>query len=272
LIPSIKIALVDADVILYRCAFACQHTDYDVYSKSAEPAGRLAQFDNKTDLNRFLKELHEDEYVVSSNTYTESIEFALHTVKLMIESLKESVNADEYRLYLTGGWNFRHTALPSYKAGRAAKPLLYNDIRDYLVNHHNAIFCDGIEADDQLGIDQTQADHNTTVICSVDKDLLMIPGHHFNFIKNEWSYTDEARGSLLFDTQMLTGDRTDNICGVKGLGPVKAGKHLADRTHAERTQRIEELYEDYWGEGWEDVYECNSTLLWILREPLSTTN
>ena len=49
----------------------------------------------------------------------------------------------------------------------------------------------------------------------------MIPGWHFNWLQNEKSYVTPLGGIQHFYKQMLIGDKTDNIFGVTGIGPVK---------------------------------------------------
>lgn len=270
--PCTSKALIDADIILYRVGFACQHTDYKVYIKGEESAGVLAQFPNKTELNKWLKEQEGDfvqEYIWTSRTWTEPVSYAVHSAKLMIENILEKVHATEYVCYLTGSNNYRLDVLPSYKAGRPPRPILYDKVREYLINHWAAVVCDGIEADDSLGIEQTE--QTDTIICSIDKDLLNIPGEHYNFVTDTFTTISEEEGSLRFDRQMLTGDSVDNICGIKGLGPKTAEKLLDQKNAAERTQIIQDKYKEYWEDGWLEVYKCNSELLWILREERNET-
>jgi len=259
---------IDGDIILYRVGFACQHTDYSVYIEGDEAEGRLASFPNKTELNKWLKE-NEGEYTITDYTYTEDLANALHSAKLMIQNILEKTGAATYTIYLTGTNNFRNSVLPSYKAGRAARPLLYADIKSYIINEYHTILSDGVEADDALGIAQCK-DPIHHVIATIDKDLLMIPGRHYNFVKDTWHETSETEGSYFFDCQLLTGDTVDNICGIKGLGPKTAEKLLKDKTPTERREIICEQYLKYWGEDFMEVLECNEQLLWILREPRET--
>jgi 5'-3' exonuclease len=65
-----------------------------------------------------------------------------------------------------------------------------------------------------------------TVICSIDKDLKQIPGLHYNFVKDEWDEVSPAEGLRFFYEQLLIGDRADNIIGIDRVGPVKAKKAL----------------------------------------------
>ena len=71
-----------------------------------------------------------------------------------------------------------------------------------------------------MGIYQMQ--HPDTVICTVDKDLDQIPGKHFNFITNEHYEVTPEQGLQFFYKQILMGDSTDDIPGLKGIGGVKA--------------------------------------------------
>ena len=121
-----------------------------------------------------------------------------------------------------------------------------------------AILCEGYEADDALGIEATK-DKNT-VICSLDKDLLQIPGKHYNWVKKEFKTITPDNGLLAFYTQTLVGDTSDNITGVVGIGPVKAGKALNGLLPEEYYQTCREMYND------DERYYNNCRLLWIWRE------
>ena len=71
-----------------------------------------------------------------------------------------------------------------YKANRPdTRPQHWKAVREFLVTQHKAFICEGFEADDQLGIDQDKENGNTT-ICSIDKDLLQIPGNTITLLKN----------------------------------------------------------------------------------------
>lgn len=176
------------------------------------------------------------------------------------QMLREILQFDsEYLAFLTGKNNFRYTINPEYKANRKdkPKPIHLQTCREYLIKEYGAIVTDGIEADDALGIHQT-AD---TAICSIDKDLLMIPGHHYNFVKKEYKEVSELDGLKAFYRQMLIGDTSDNVFGVKGIGPVKAGKLIDScTTEKEMYSIVEDLYGDE-----QDRFSINADCLWIMR-------
>ena len=119
---------------------------------------------------------------------------------------------------------------------------------------------EGEEADDAVAIASTKGNY---WIVHVDKDLDQLPGWHYNPVKDEEYYVTEFEGLYSFYKQILTGDRVDNIEGLRGIGPVKADKILKDCT----TER--ELYEAcikaY--DGNTDRILENGKLLWLRRKP-----
>jgi DNA polymerase-1 len=146
----------------------------------------------------------------------------------MIENTLAEVEASEYKLFFTSPDNFRKHIYPEYKANRTAtKPKHLQFLRDYLVESWQGTVAEKMEADDYLGINQ----HESSIICSIDKDLLQVPGKHYNFVKKEFYEVDVETGSRNFYTQLLTGDTSDNIKGIAGIGPVKAKKALAEATN-----------------------------------------
>ncbi len=157
---------------------------------------------------------------------------AIHRMDESIGAILNVLGTTEYRCFLTasGRSNFRYDIAPDYKAGRKVeKPTHYHLLRNYLVNMHGAEVIEGMEADDALGIAQT----DDTVIVSIDKDMLQIPGMHFNFVKGTLHHVTPVEGLRSFYRSVLTGDRIDNISGIRGVGPVGAAK-LIDHLETEQ--------------------------------------
>lgn len=173
----------------------------------------------------------------------QSLEDNLIGVDVLIRDILSVTGADEHIIYLSGGTNFRHTVNPEYKANRKdmERPPYLQEIREFLVTEWKAIVCDGIEADDALGINQT----SDSFICSLDKDLLQIPGMHYNFVKQEWKQVEPWDGLKFFYEQLLVGDTVDNIFGIYGIGPKKAQKALAwCETEYEMFEVVRDMYND----------------------------
>ena len=177
----------------------------------------------------------------------------------LIDQILVNTDATEYHLYLTGKDNFRYSIYPEYKAHRPKeKPFWLEKCRQYLIANYNAEVINGEEADDALGIAQT----DDTIICSIDKDLLMIPGMHYNFVKDEFIEVDHYSGMKHFYMQCLTGDRADNIKGIEGIGPKKAERILAEcYTEQQYFNAVRDAYSN------DEEFLMNGRVLWIRRKP-----
>lgn len=195
-----------------------------------------------------------------------------------IYQILENTKASEASLYLTDSpSNFRLglATIKPYKGHRKAeKPFHWASIRQHLIDNWNAEVQYGIEADDRLGIEQCKAEYDTTIICSRDKDLHMIPGRHYVWPAGKqeeklW-FQDELSAIRCFYHQLLTGDTSDNILGLYGVG--SSSKLVKSLQEMEEEQLMFNLvfkaYEDRFGSyAWQFILE-NASLLWILREDI----
>jgi len=185
------IALLDSDIIAYRISFACKDED----------------------LITALSTL--DVYIAD----------------ILLLGVPE---ASDFKLFLTGKGNFRKeiAVTAEYKGNRkdVEKPHHLDAIRAFLIEHWGATVSIGQEADDDIAIAATNIGEDGCVIVSLDKDLDQLSGHHYNFVKKTKYYVDKPTAVLNFYKQILTGDTADNIIGLKGIGPAKAAKILADCT------------------------------------------
>jgi hypothetical protein len=111
-----------------------------------------------------------------------------------------------------------------------------------------------------MGVQQDK-ETMSTVICSIDKDLLQIPGRHYNFVKKLHSVVTPENGLKFLYMQSLIGDRSDNIIGVAGIGPVKAERALAELLPEEWYDKCRELYND------DERFHLNMKLLYIWQKP-----
>ena len=221
-------------------------------------------------------------YRNAAATGDDSVEFALIGCDRMIQNILQVTEADSYKIFLSGSGNFRYDINPDYKANRKdiVRPQHLQACREFLIDNYNAQLCHGFEADDMLGIEQdkrgtrfgrlddayspTNLEIHTiydTVICSIDKDLLQIPGYHYNFVKNEFKTVDPIEGIRHFYKQMLIGDRADNLFGVDKIGPVKAGKLLDHITSEKEMMKIVcTLYNDA------DRFQMNADCFWVMHQ------
>lgn len=190
----------------------------------------------------------------------------------LMNRILHETQAESYKGFISGPDNFRYSIDPSYKANRkdVPRPEYLQQVREHLVVEWNAHVSDGIEADDNLGIHQTAAGGAST-ICSIDKDLYQIVGKHYNFVTGEFREVDERTGWINFYTQLILGDKSDNIPGYDGkMRPIcpKFLQPVIDRLHGASSDRemfhiVEDLYM-FGGTG--DRIHINAQLLYIQRK------
>src|SRR3990167_227612 len=176
------IALIDADLVAYRCAASAEKNDADI---------------------------------------------AMIRASRLLTDIISITDASTVKLYLSGSTNFRKDVYPEYKANRErlVRPMHLQPVREYLVKEWGAEVTDGYEADDALGI---ASRIEGTVTCSLDKDLLQLPGLHYNFVKDEFVTIDLIQGWRNLYSQIVLGDRSDNVPGYDGKMRPKWPKFLSE--------------------------------------------
>jgi hypothetical protein len=185
----------------------------------------------------------------------------------MVEVVLRNTDATDYQIYLSGEGNYREeraTTRP-YKGNRdrSKTPDNLPEARQYLIDDYEAFVVDGAEADDALGINQTE----DTCIATSDKDLDMVEGMHYSIYHNNLYYVSPEEAIRFFYTQLLTGDSTDNIVGVRGVGEKTAHKVLKGVSNeVEMYQRVLDMYEKVYRADGYDMLREMADLLWIQRE------
>lgn len=213
-------ALIDGDIVLYRSAASCEPT--------------------------------------KTKPIREPLDVAIQRCDELLYRILEQTGSDQYKIFISGSENFRKTIDPTYKANRPLeKPEHFHGVRNFLISEWGAEITGGYEADDAIGIaSQTLED---TVICSIDKDFLQLPGKHFNFVKNEFLDVSYEEAEFNFWCQMLIGDTSDNVVGIEGIGKKKAPRRLEGLTPDEMFDVVLRLYGD------KERFYKNKTLLHLLR-------
>ena len=234
--------LVDGDGILYRCGFAGEKTKY------------LVEYGEDFVRHDSFKETREypDTCTVWSRKQLDPIENVLHSARTVIEKLVQRYKGRELEIWLSPSvGNFREQIAKTakYKGNRdqQQRPTYYKDIQKYLVEYWDAKYTEGQEADDALGIGATN--NSGSVIVSHDKDLLQIPGLHYNWTTEEEISVSAKEGSLNFYSQVISGDAVDNVPGIPGLGPVRSRKMLgAAGSVRDCWQIVRDAYKDHGGD------------------------
>lgn len=196
------IALIDAEVFLYRSAAAAEY---------------------------------EAEWAPDDWTYFCRHQEAQATFQDTITDFREALPDHRLVLALSDRSSFRYAIFPGYKANRrkVRKPAGYPQLLQWLYTaapsrDWSVERLANVEADDALGILYRPGD----VIVSIDKDLLTIPGLHLR--NGEFVEVSPLEADRNFYGQVLTGDTTDGYPGCPGVGKVGAEKLLAGcRTEAQ---------------------------------------
>jgi hypothetical protein len=256
--------LIDGDVICYRAAFASEKTKYLAHfcDENNRMAGSVRaddhyylEFDDmasaKDRIKYFADKQSSRKHVATwSRKEVAPVEQALLIADVMIKDIKERYAAENPTcfVYLSGVGNFRYSIATraSYKSGRGPAPSHLKAVREHLINSQTAVVSAGEEADDLLGIAMTE--FPGAVCCSIDKDLLQLPGRHYNFVSKEEVTVTKKEAVLNLYRQVISGDPTDNIPGLVGYGEVKARKALEDcKSAADCWQRAVALYTEAYG-------------------------
>jgi hypothetical protein len=196
-----------------------------------------------------------------------------------INQILDAVQAETWQGYITGKGNFRDglSTIKDYKGNRdrSARPFWHQAVHQYLVQDRAVAVCHGIEADDQIAMDHGEG----TIICSRDKDLKQVPGWHYSW--PSWKqeeqhpyYINETDALRFFYKQLLTGDPTDNILGLYGVGAKAACVQRIDTysTELDMFSEVKEQYELRFGKYWPMFMEENGALLYLLRHPEDSWN
>ncbi len=295
------LALIDGDPLCYIAGFAAQKSIHTVQMGEVEiPFTDI-------ELAREFASKHNGEFIKASRVEAEPLAHALQICKRHIQKCLDALHTTEYRVFLTGGSNFREeiATLVPYKGLRwgpekreqvreqgqwlewleetdhlppaSPKPVHYQELKQYLIDHHNAITVEGAEADDACSVLSWQEWNKykglrlpLTCCCTIDKDLRMVPGLHFDYSKNQFNWVSEIEGQRSFWTQMITGDKTDNIVGLSESG----GKRRTFKTDPiqkmedplEMYLYVRQGYEEKYGDNWEAAMTENGRLLHMRKE------
>lgn len=196
-------------------------------------------------------------FATSKQNYYAQLRACDNSVNAILDNLAPS----EYELVLSGGNNFRKKIDPTYKANRKpeSRPTYLHDAMKYFTKYWHAVVTDGIEADDYIAINS----NGDSVVVSNDKDFNQLGVPIYNWTKGDLFLPEDPM--YYWYSQLLTGDAADNVVGIRGIGPVKAEKALKHLTNEERLLKVQEFYQQEFGDGWYVKFDINARLLWLKR-------
>jgi 5'-3' exonuclease len=241
------VLLIDGDIPIYKCAFSAESN-----MSYFETDGKRIPVENIREARKLQKD---SDIIKETRIAPQSV--AIDNLEGMINRIKSKVPHKECIIVLSTSKKdvnkrTRIARQMPYKADRPPKPFHYAALRKHIIEELGAIEVEEGEADDYLGHMQT----DKSVIASIDKDLLQIPGDHFNVDSNELITVSEL-GQLALDennkltgdgfkwfcAQCLLGDRTDAIQGIPYLRQAKVYQILTGaKTEKDCWERVVKEY------------------------------
>lgn len=237
-----RIALIDGDSMVYRAGFAVEKTKYLVETQDTDNGGLTIYIpcDSAADTR------HWDGAIVWKRQELGKLSDAQNTIDGWIDGCIALLGVTEYRVLLSPSvGNFREqiaTILP-YKGNRnsRSRPFYYSDLRDYLISHYQAQVVTGEEADDRLSYAQRSCRDLgiESYVVGHDKDLLQIPGKHYDYVAGELFEITPDQGRMSLWMQVLMGDPGDNVGGCFGIGYQKAKNRIKKWIEEEHLDDLE---------------------------------
>ena len=222
------IALIDADIVLYRCCWASQNDPLDIC---------LARVDDMID--HILEETKADEFQLwLSDNKEENFRYKLDPTYKANRTQEKPNHFNEVKEYLVVKWGAR---------------IAYGMEADDMLGIEQTKYNSFLENPEYGG--------DGSCIATIDKDLKQVPGNHYNFVKKEFSFVTPEDGLRQFYIQLLVGDVSDNVKGCKGIGPVKAAKALLECvSEKEMLEKVVEVY-TYKHNEWDEKQVLDHVLL-----------
>jgi DNA polymerase-1 len=254
--------LVDADSALYKAGFSNEERSWLVCDRETDTI--IEQHRYKRDIPAHY--LQDESVILTQHSTPGPLAHSISNLKGLCDSML-AIEHSSYEMFLTGPGNFRERVYEDYKIARrgAPKPCHFDQLKDWMIKRHQAVVVEGEEADDRVSWEQCTSAHETCIV-AIDKDLLNTPGWNYNYDKQILKEISEEEANLNFGRQCLTGDPTDSIPGIQGIGPKRANKILPNLMPG-WTDRIRDEYAKAYGEEGGDILLRNATLLWMRREP-----
>lgn len=252
-------AVIDFDIVAFKIASACQGTYYEYQGTKYD---YKSEVDSLLDADRIPKE--DRDSLITKGNKPEPWNICK---KSLVSYTEELINIfGDYKGYVSGSGNFRYkvaTILP-YKGNRPTeRPHHLDDCKQFLVDTYGVEVTSYMEADDAIGL----ASKEDTITVSIDKDLNCIPGYHYNPDTKKFYEISTLEAFANFFSQLCTGDTSDNILGLYGVGPKSAMvKQIKNCSSMEEMKEIVTFeYNRRFGNYGPTFLTETAKLIWILQ-------
>lgn len=243
-------AYIDTDVLLYKFGFACEQAI---------------------------------EWEEGKFTYTGNIERAKSEFDSLIDSVIEELVAwsgdedaevEARMCFSSRSGSFRKLIYEDYKKNRTGKrkPTIMQEFLEWVRGEWGWLDEPWLEGDDILGVYGATYDPNERgrlkVMCSIDKDMLTVPGFHYNWdkVSDGVIYVSREEAAENFYTQVLTGDTVDNYPGCPGIGPKRAAG-IISKAREEGVQIWDAIVSAYKDKGKDEVFAIQMARCAYILQP-----
>ena len=235
-----KVIIIDADTIVYA---ACAVCEYEVQVMGPD-------FMSEDEMMEARSMPRWDEATMTHMDIdpADALRHATDKLTLILDRIGGKI--ENVELHFTGGkdsfrYDLLRDAFPKdeemhYKFKRKKKPtpVGLQAVKELMCKLPGLMFSQiwyDYEADDAVVLRKKQEGENG-ILCAIDKDVYKnVPGNHWNYYEADWyevpivmrwveTSDEDARFHQYL--QAITGDKSDNIPGLKGIGPAKALKFI----------------------------------------------
>lgn len=234
------IALLDGDLLAYRCAASCE----------------------------------------KQGVVTEDFGIANARMDHLITRILDETEAEDFKIYLSGDTNFRMKINPDYKANRVdvIRPKWLEPLKQALQENYNAVVADNCEADDLMG--QAQTEHSIICTLDKDLRQVPGWHYSWEIQgtgstgkpwvrPSEKLHVSPQEGLFNFYWQLIMGDASDNVFGFDGKARQKVPKFLEEWYHYMQSMEDEQSLFEFVREKYNDDsrFLMNGACLYIQRQP-----
>jgi hypothetical protein len=212
----------------------------------------------------------------AANCAKESITLMNRIIDDEMGTILRECESVEYELYIEDPIKkdiFRNdiAVTKPYKGSRAklSRPPLLLQAKEYMIKWWNAITTHRYESEDMVVRRAYQIGLDSVIVAAIDKDLKMHPFQFYNYRTQEHFKVSKEEADLFLWQQVATGDSCDDIPGIPGIGPKKAGV-VTDMETCVQLYKLRKCSYKYFIEQYNLIYirkEMNDIILY----PLSAT-
>jgi hypothetical protein len=238
------IALIDGDSIAYQAGYSRSYIEMRV-AVDNKMSQILADV-MTSQYFLYLEEWREPKNIFRDDLYVLSNQFAKHEGYKGNRDKsphKQPPYLHEARRYMLKRWR--------------ARPVKVYESEDVVIHEAYMLSISRIKEEGPLGPEP--------IVCFIDKDMLQHNLTYYNYNKRSFVRLTSEQAEFNTAAQVMSGDATDNIIGIPGIGPVGAKKWLDGAKeplkHVAKAFKSYGYSYDYFTEQYNLVYirPCRST-------------